>query len=384
VRRRLGVLSANPSVDDRLTGRENLRFTGDLFDVPREGLEARIDALLDQFELAGRADERAGGYSTGMRQRLSLARVLLHDPDVLLLDEPTAALDPVAARHVRDLIAGLGERGDRTVVICTHNLVEVQRLCDRIVILEHGRIKATGALPLLFFAGLPLLLGASPTAINLPVNDPGVLLDRLPEAFVAGLPDDPMASLSVLLIVYLLAPLFLVVPLVLAVVAAAGSIAGERERKTLETLLLSPVTDRQLFVAKTAGSWLPAVGVTLVCAVVYQVIGNAVLASTAAVRPFPNLLWALLVVWVAPALAAAALGVVVMISARARTFQDAVQLGGLLVLPLVAMVAAQAVGLVVLGPLSVAVAGAVLWGVAGLLLPMGARKLRRDRLAVRL
>jgi ABC-type multidrug transport system ATPase subunit len=144
VRRRLGVLPANAAVDDRLTARENLQFAADLFDLPRAGLADRIAELLAAFDLHDRADERAGGFSTGMRQRLSLARVLLHDPDVLLLDEPTASLDPVAARNVRDLIAGLGARTDRTVVLCTHDLVEAQRLCDRVAILEHGRISALG------------------------------------------------------------------------------------------------------------------------------------------------------------------------------------------------------------------------------------------------
>jgi ABC-type multidrug transport system ATPase subunit len=145
VRRRLGVLPADAAVDDRLTARDNLRFAAELFVLPRVGLETRIDGLLDRFDLAGRADERAGGFSSGMRQRLSLARVLLHDPDVLLLDEPTASLDPVAARQVRDLIAGLGARGDRTVVLCTHDLAEAQRVCDRVVILEHGRVLAHGS-----------------------------------------------------------------------------------------------------------------------------------------------------------------------------------------------------------------------------------------------
>ena len=145
VRRRLGVLPAAAAVDDRLTARDNLRFAAELYGLPRTGLAARIDALLDRLELAERADERAGGFSTGMRQRLSIARVLLHDPDVLLLDEPTASLDPVAARQVRDLIEGLGARDDRTVVLCTHDLAEAQRLCDRVAILEHGRIIALGA-----------------------------------------------------------------------------------------------------------------------------------------------------------------------------------------------------------------------------------------------
>ena len=144
VRRRLGVLPAHAAVDDRLTGRDNLRFAADLYDLPRRGLDARIDQLLGELGLSCREDQRAVSYSTGMRQRLSLARVLLHDQDVLLLDEPTASLDPVAARQVRDILAGLGARTDRTVVLCTHDLTEAQRLCDRVAILEHGRLSALG------------------------------------------------------------------------------------------------------------------------------------------------------------------------------------------------------------------------------------------------
>ena len=153
VRRRLGVLPANAAVDDRLTARANLRFTAALFDLPRPGLEGHLDVLLERLGLTERADDAAGTYSTGMRQRLSLARVLLHDPDVLLLDEPTAALDPVAARLVRTLITELAAGGSepggarrraRTIVLSTHDLEEAQRLCHRVAILEHGRVRALG------------------------------------------------------------------------------------------------------------------------------------------------------------------------------------------------------------------------------------------------
>lgn len=144
VRRRLGVLPANAAVDDRLNAWQNLRFAAELYDLPRDGLDARISDLLERFDLGGQATESVGTYSTGMRQRLSLARVLLHDPDVLLLDEPTASLDPVAARQVRGLIAELAADKDRTVVLCTHDLAEAERLCGRVAILEHGSIMALG------------------------------------------------------------------------------------------------------------------------------------------------------------------------------------------------------------------------------------------------
>lgn len=235
-------------------------------------------------------------------------------------------------------------------------------------------------LPVVIFAGLPLLVAVAPSAVNLPVSDVDTLIEVLPGASTVGLPTDPQMQLTYLLLVYLLAPMLLIVPVMLSVVAAAGAIAGERERRTLEILLLSPMTDRQLFVAKTLGAWLPAVAITLLGSIVYQVVATLALADTG-IRPFPNLLWTLLILWVAPALAAAALGAVVVLSARARTSQDAMQLGGVLVLPLVALAVAQATGLLALGPATVAAAGAVLWVLAALLLRAGTRSLERDRLA---
>jgi ABC-type multidrug transport system ATPase subunit len=144
VRRRTGVLSASPAVDDRLTGRANLRFVADLHGVPTREVGQRVEESLDLFGLRDVAAERAGGYSTGLRQRLSLARVLLSEPDILLLDEPTAALDPIAARQVRGTIADLSSRRGRTVILCTHDLAEAQQLCDRVAVLERGRIVALG------------------------------------------------------------------------------------------------------------------------------------------------------------------------------------------------------------------------------------------------
>ncbi len=145
VRRRLGVLPAAPVVDDRLTGAANLRFAADVFQVPTEGLNARITRALETYDLAERGNERVAGYSTGMRQRLALARVLLPDPEILLLDEPTSALDPVAARQVRRSLTALARERDRTIVLCTHDLAEAEQLADRVIVLEHGRVVADGS-----------------------------------------------------------------------------------------------------------------------------------------------------------------------------------------------------------------------------------------------
>lgn len=139
-----GVLTETPAVEDRLSGRENLRVYADLYGVPAERVDRRVTEMLARFGLMDAADAPAGSYSRGMRQRLALARAFLHNPELIFLDEPTAGLDPVAARGVRDLIRELAGRGGRTVFLCTHNLAEAQALCSRVAVLEHGRLIALG------------------------------------------------------------------------------------------------------------------------------------------------------------------------------------------------------------------------------------------------
>jgi ABC-2 type transport system ATP-binding protein len=143
LRRRTGILTESPSLDERLSARENLVIYARLYDVPETQVNQRVDDLMEQFELSERADDKAGGYSKGMKQRLALARALLHQPELVFLDEPTAGLDPVAARQVHDLIQSLRAEG-RTALLCTHNLIEAQKLCDRVAVLEHGKVLAVG------------------------------------------------------------------------------------------------------------------------------------------------------------------------------------------------------------------------------------------------
>ena len=144
LRARTGVLTESASVERRLTARDNLLIYADLFGIPREKVPVRVSELLEFFGLSEHAGEKVETFSTGMRQRLALARTLLHDPEVLFLDEPTAGLDPVAANHVNELIANLSEEKGRTVFLCTHNLVEAQKLCDRVAVMEHGKLVAIG------------------------------------------------------------------------------------------------------------------------------------------------------------------------------------------------------------------------------------------------
>ena len=144
LRARTGVLTETPSMDERLTAWDNLSIYADLYGVPRAEVSSRINELLSEFDLADRAQEKVAGYSKGMKQRLALARALLHKPELLFLDEATSGLDPIAAHHVNDLIVRMARRQNRTVFLCTHNLVEAQKICDRVAILEHGQLVALG------------------------------------------------------------------------------------------------------------------------------------------------------------------------------------------------------------------------------------------------
>ena len=144
VRRRTAVLTESPTLDDRLTAVETLRAFAEMYDVPRADVGPRVDALLAEFGIADRANARVGGFSRGMKQRLSLARALVHDPDLLFLDEPTAGLDPVATQQLHDTVRQMARTRGRTVVLCTHNLVEAQALSDRVAVLGGGALLALG------------------------------------------------------------------------------------------------------------------------------------------------------------------------------------------------------------------------------------------------
>ena len=146
VREVTGVLpeESNHTLYPSLTAYENLEYFARLYDVPEEEIPSRIEELLTFMVLWDRKDDRAGELSTGNRQRLALCRAILHRPKVLLLDEPTSALDPIAAKRVRELILELSKKYKQTFLINSHNLPEVQRVCDRIAIIDEGKILLQG------------------------------------------------------------------------------------------------------------------------------------------------------------------------------------------------------------------------------------------------
>ncbi|HUC44615.1 MAG TPA: ABC transporter ATP-binding protein, partial [Candidatus Sulfotelmatobacter sp.] len=129
----------------RLSGRDNLRFFARLYDVPGPRIESRIDELLERVELSHAAGQRFSGYSSGMKQRLAVARALLHDPPILLMDEPTRSLDPASSLSLREFIRDeLKGRLGKTILLATHNLREAEMLCDRLAILVKGTVRQVG------------------------------------------------------------------------------------------------------------------------------------------------------------------------------------------------------------------------------------------------
>lgn len=140
VKRYIGYLPEEPNLYERLTARRFLQFFGRLYD-PDIG-EERIKEVLGLVGLLDRAESPISTFSKGMRHRISLARAILHDPPILILDEPTMGLDPAVATAIRDLVYSM--KGEKTVVLCTHYMDEAERLCDRMAILNQGRVVALG------------------------------------------------------------------------------------------------------------------------------------------------------------------------------------------------------------------------------------------------
>jgi sodium transport system ATP-binding protein len=148
VKTRLGFLSASTGLHARLTAREVLRFFGELQALAPDAIEARIEALTRALDLRRLLDRRCEGFSTGERQRVSLARAVVHDPPVLILDEPTSGLDVLASRFLRDFVCAERDRG-KAILFSTHYLAEAELLCNRIGLLFRGRLLREGTPALL-------------------------------------------------------------------------------------------------------------------------------------------------------------------------------------------------------------------------------------------
>ncbi|OLC64654.1 MAG: hypothetical protein AUH69_11665 [Actinobacteria bacterium 13_1_40CM_4_65_12] len=143
VRRRIGVVTADIGVYPRLSARENISYFAQLSEVPDLELERRVDAVVERLDIGSFADQRAESLSSGQKQKVAIARAIVHDPEVLMFDEPTSNLDVLASREVREFMVESKGRG-KCVIFSTHVMHDAERLCDRITILHQGHVVASG------------------------------------------------------------------------------------------------------------------------------------------------------------------------------------------------------------------------------------------------
>ncbi|MEM9520114.1 MAG: ABC transporter permease subunit [Actinomycetota bacterium] len=236
--------------------------------------------------------------------------------------------------------------------------------------------------PFLLMVVLPLVVGWAARSVESSEIGAEAFLDSVPRQLaepIEALP--PQAQLLTLVLGFLLAPLFMIVPLMVSAVIAADTFAGEKERRTMETLLHLPISDRDLFLAKLLTGIIPALTISWTGFLAFAVVANAVSYGKVDGLLIPNQLWLIMIFWVAPAVAMLGLGVMVRVSARSRTSQEANQLGGAVILPLIFIAVAQATGVLLISATLAAGVGSAIWLLAIFLVWRGAHQFSRDRIA---
>ncbi len=241
--------------------------------------------------------------------------------------------------------------------------------------------------PLIFIVALPAVVGflAPQMAAAGEMEDLATFLEMMPAAMrerFAGY--DEAQVLVVVILEDLFAPMFLIVPVMVASTIAAGSFVGEKERKTLEALLHTPTTDTELFLGKLLASWVPAFLVGLGAFVLYALVVNLSAWQVMGRVFFPNAMWVALVLWLAPAAAGVGLGLIILISSKVSTFQDAYQLGGMVVIPILLLVFGQIAGVLYLNVVAVLLMGLFLWLVDAAILWFGVRTFKRSEIIARM
>lgn len=146
VRSNIGFMSCNTGIYDRMTAREMVEYFGRLYGIPEDKLQPRIEEIFDVLQMNEIRDRLGSKMSTGMKQKVSIARTIVHDPPVIIFDEPTSGLDVLVARNVLQTVAALKEQG-KCIIFSTHIMREVEKLCDRIAVIHRGRIVDEGTLP---------------------------------------------------------------------------------------------------------------------------------------------------------------------------------------------------------------------------------------------
>jgi len=268
------------------------------------------------------------------------------------------------------------------------SILAIMRKDLKVSVQNNGVMIPIIVIPLVLFVILPWVITLGPTlavgslGINLSL---GTQIDHLFSIMPMTIQNQlaghvASEKMSIFVLVYGLAPMFLILPLMVSSVLAADSFAGEKERKTLEALLYTPTTDREIFVAKLLGPWLSAILISLVSFILYVVMVD--LSGWIVMREIllPNFMWIALLLWVSPAIAGLSLVAMVFVSARAQGFQDAYQSGGLVVLPILAMVAGQFTGVMFFTVWLVLILGLVFWVLLAVLLWLASKGFKRELL----
>ncbi len=266
----------------------------------------------------------------------------------------------------------------------TRAIVAIVRKDLKVAVQNKGVVLPMIILPLILFVIFPWIMAYAPSwanAAGTPFSNMDEILSRMPVGLLnelSGYTADQ--QMIVFALVYMLAPMFLIMPLMVSSVLAADSFAGEKERKTLEALLYTPTTDRELFAAKLLGAWMAAVVVAFLSFIIYAVMVNAAGWHSLGHIFFPNWMWIALVLWVTPAVAGLGLVVMVFVSVRAQGFQDAYQTGGLVVLPVLLLMIGQISGVMYFSLGLVLFVGLVIWLIDVGLLWFAGKGFRRGEL----
>ncbi|MCW4036583.1 MAG: ABC transporter permease subunit [Candidatus Bathyarchaeota archaeon] len=239
--------------------------------------------------------------------------------------------------------------------------------------------------PLLFTVALPAAIIAMPEIVNIPMTSTGQIMDlivkNLPVAIQARLSGLSETQVMIyVMVLYFFAPLFLIIPLMASSVISSDSFAGEKERRTIEALLATPITDGELFMGKILVSFVPSMMVTAISFVLYTATVDILAYEMFGRLLLPNLGWVMLIFCLAPTVALASIGLTVMVSSRVRGFREAQQISVVLIVPVLMLIFAQAFGALIFGPLVIGALTAA-FAVADLLLfRLGVRLFRRDEI----
>jgi len=242
--------------------------------------------------------------------------------------------------------------------------------------------------PVILMIIMPAVMLLAPTMVNFPGSTTAQMagfLKNMPAALqaqVAGL--NEMQTFAYMFVVYFFAPFFLIIPMMTSSVIAADTFAGEKERKTLEALLYTPATDMELFVGKALTAWLPAVLVSFGSFVIYTIVVNAAGYPTLGRLFFPTGMWLVLILWVVPAAAGLAIGIMVLVSTKVKSFQEANQLGGMVVIPILLLVFGQVGGVLYFSLPVALLIGLVFWIADAVLIRLAVKTFARGELIARL